>query len=237
MPWLEKCGEYSKIFVERRYLRWAAIFVFSCHGYFVLIVLGLMESSERFNTAIAEFDILNAQDPNHRTVVGEEVPFELFFANKMTEWVFRLDSNASEIVRLAARCQHICRWEHPRSGYPEGRVGYLTWRKDLKAFHANKSAEVLLKVGYDEDTIAGVRAINLKKDLGRDADVQLIEDALCLVFLDNQFDDLIAKTAEEKMLNILQKTWGKMSAAAHKQALALELSAEASRLLSKALTD
>ena len=196
-----------------------------------------MESSERFNKAIAEFDLLNAQDPNHRTVDGEDVPFELFFANKMTEWVFRLNSNASEIVKLAARCQHICRWEHPRSGYPEGRVGYLAWRKDLKTFHATKSAEVLRKVGYDEDTIERVRAINLKKDLGRDPDVQLIEDALCLVFLDNQFDDLIAKTPEEKMLNILQKTWGKMSDGAHEQALALELSAEASGLLSKALSN
>ena len=196
-----------------------------------------MESSERFNKAIAEFDLLNAQDPNHRTVDGEDVPFELFFANKMTEWVFRLNSNASEIVKLAARCQHICRWEHPRSEYPEGRVGYLTWRKDLKTFHATKSTEVLRKVGYDEDTIERVRAINLKKDLGRDPDVQLIEDALCLVFLDNQFDDLIAKTPEEKMLNILQKTWGKMSDGAHEQALALELSAEASGLLSKALSN
>lgn len=195
-----------------------------------------MESSERFNKAIAEFDILNAQDPNHRTVDGENIPFELFFANKMTEWVFRLNSNATEIVKLAARCQHICRWEHPRSDYPEGRVGYLTWRKDLKTFHANLSAEILRKVGYDEDTIMEVRAINLKKDLGGNADVQLIEDALCLVFLDNQFDDLIAKTPEEKMLNILQKTWKKMSKAAHQQALALELSPEASKLLSKALS-
>lgn len=195
-----------------------------------------MKSSERFNKAIAEFDILNAQDPNHRTVDGEDIPFELFFANKMTEWVFRLNSNATEIVKLAARCQHICRWEHPRSDYPEGRVGYLTWRKDLKTFHANMSAEILRKVGYDEDTIMEVRAINLKKDLGGNADVQLIEDALCLVFLDNQFDDLIAKTPEEKMLNILQKTWKKMSKAAHQQALALELSPEATKLLSKALS-
>ena len=94
-----------------------------------------MGNSEKFNRAVAEFDLLNAQDPNHRMIDGEAVPFELFFANRMTNWVFQLDPDASDVVRLAARCQHLCRWEIPRSEYPEGRVGYLTWRKELKLFH------------------------------------------------------------------------------------------------------
>ena len=196
-----------------------------------------MKTRERFDRAIAEFDRLNAQDPNHRIVAGEAVPFELFFANQMTEWVFRLDSNASEAVKLAARCQHICRWESPRSDYPEGRGGYLTWRKDLKIFHANKSEEILRKVGYGEATVQAVRQINLKIGLRHNSDVQLIEDALCLVFLDNQLDALIAKTTEDKMVSILQKTWSKMSERAHRKALALDLSEEASRLVSKALAN
>lgn len=196
-----------------------------------------MKTRERFDRAIAEFDRLNAQDPNHRIVAGEAVPFELFFANQMTEWVFRLDSNASEAAKLAARCQHICRWESPRSDYPEGRVGYLTWRKDLKIFHANKSEEILRKVGYGEATVQAVRQINLKIGLRHNSDVQLIEDALCLVFLDNQLDALIAKTTEDKMVSILQKTWSKMSERAHRKALALDLSEEASRLVSKALAN
>ena len=194
-----------------------------------------METSESFNRAIAEFDMLNAQDPNHRIVDGEVVPFELFFANKMTDWVFQLDPEASQVVRLAARCQHLCRWEIPRSSYPEGRVGYLNWRKDLKSFHADKSAEVLKEVGFDDASIERVRDINLKKDLPNDLDVQVIEDALCLVFIENQFDNLIAKTDDEKMISILQKTWSKMSDKAKGLASSLSLSENAQRLLNLAL--
>ena len=153
-----------------------------------------MENSERFRRAIAEFDLLNGRDPNHRRVGGETVPFELFFARRLTEWVLRLEPSASEAALLAARCQHLCRWEIPRSDYPMGRAGYLAWRRDLKVFHADKSAEVLEKVGYDSQTIDRVRSINLKKGLRKDAEVQLIEDALCLVFLQEQLDDLAAKT-------------------------------------------
>ena len=179
--------------------------------------------------------MLNAQDPNHRIVDGEVVPFELFFANKMTDWVFQLDPEASQVVRLAARCQHLCRWEIPRSSYPEGRVGYLNWRKDLKSFHADKSAEVLKEVGFDDASIERVRDINLKKDLHNDLDVQVIEDALCLVFIENQFDNLIAKTDDEKMISILQKTWSKMSDKAKGLASSLSLSENAQRLLNLAL--
>lgn len=194
-----------------------------------------MEMGERFNLAIAEFDRLNARDPNHRWVNGEAVPFELFFANKMTDWVFELDPDAPEAVWLAARCQHLCRWEIPRSDYPGGRIGYLTWRRDLKMFHADKSAEVLRKVGYDAATIDRVRQINLQQGLGKDPGVQLIEDALCLVFLENQFDDLIAKTDDDKMVTILQKTWKKMSHRARELALKLDLSEKGSQLVQRAL--
>jgi len=179
--------------------------------------------------------MLNAQDPNHCIVDGEVVPFELFFANRMTDWVFQLDPEASQVVRLAARCQHLCRWEIPRSSYPEGRVGYLNWRKDLKSFHADKSAEVLKEVGFDDASIERVRDINLKKDLPNDLDVQVIEDALCLVFIENQFDNLIAKTDDEKMISILQKTWRKMSDKAKGLASSLSLSENAQRLLNLAL--
>ena len=114
-------------------------------------------------------------------------------------------------------------------------LSYL--RKDLKIFHANKSEEILRKVGYGEATVQAVRQINLKIGLRHNSDVQLIEDALCLVFLDNQLDALIAKTTEDKMVSILQKTWSKMSERAHRKALALDLSEEASRLVSKALAN
>ena len=194
-----------------------------------------MEASERFQNAITKFNRLNAQDPNHREVAGEAVPFEVFFADCMTEWVHRLDPDASEAVKLAARCQHLCRWEIPRKTYPEGRVGYLTWRKDLKTFHADKSAEVLREAGYEEDIVDRVRAINLKQGLGKESEVQIIEDALCLVFLEQQYDDLIAKTDDEKMISILRKTWGKMSEAAQQEAMKLRLSDKGGELIAQAL--
>ncbi len=190
-----------------------------------------MENSDRFQRAIAEFDLLNGRDPNHRVVEGGAVPFELFFAGKLTEWVLRLNPAPSEAALLAARCQHLCRWEIPRSDYPMGRSGYLAWRRDLKMFHADRSAEVLQKVGYDSQTIDRVRSINLKKDLRKDADVQLIEDALCLVFLQEQFDDLAAKTPEKKMARIVRKTWKKMSNRARQLAMELKSSEEAAKLL------
>ena len=192
-----------------------------------------MEISDRFHRAIAAFDLLNGQDPNHRRVKGKTVPFELFFARKLTEWVLRLDAAPSEAALLAARCQHLCRWEIPRSDYPMGRAGYLAWRRDLKVFHADRSAEVLEKAGYDSQTIDRVRTINLKKGLRKDAEVQLIEDALCLVFLEEQLDDLAAKTPEEKMVRILRKTWKKMSKRARQMAMELSYSEEAAKLLRK----
>ena len=198
-------------------------------------MVGSMEASEKYVQAIAEFDRLNAQDPKSRVVDGEELPYEIFFANCMTEWVRKLDPNPSEAVQLAARCQHLCRWEIPRKTYPEGRVGYLTWRKDLKSFHADKSTEVLRKAGYEDELVERVRAINLKQGLGKNDEVQLIEDALCLVFLEQQFDDLIAKTDDEKMVTILQKTWGKMSECAQQEALKLSLSEKGTQLIEEAL--
>ncbi len=195
-----------------------------------------MDLSHGFEKAISEFDRLNAQDPKKREVNGEQIPYEVFFANCMTKWVSKLDPDASEVVRLAARCQHLCRWEIPRKRYPEGRVGYLTWRKDLKRFHADKSAEVLIEVGYDDSMVERVRAINLKQGLGKDPEVQVIEDALCLVFLEEQFDDLIAKTEEAKMISIIQKTWKKMSEQAQQEALRLNLSEEGARMVKLALS-
>lgn len=194
-----------------------------------------MEETERFRKATAEFDRLNAQDPNTREVEGQSIPFELFFADCMSAWVLRLNPDAPEAVRLAARCQHLCRWEIPRKSYPEGRVGYLTWRKDLKQFHADKSAEVIRSAGYEDEMVEQVRSINLKRGLGKDDHVQIIEDALCLVFLELQFDDLIAKTEDKKMITILQKTWGKMSEQAQQEALNLNLSAKGSALINRAL--
>jgi hypothetical protein len=115
------------------------------------------------------------------------------------------------------------------------RAGYLRWRSDLKQFHAGKSAEILRAVGYDEETISRVSSLNLKKLLGRDPDCQVLEDGLCLVTLQYQLADLIAKTEPAKMIEILRKTWKKMSPAAHAQALQLPFSETERRVIEEAL--
>jgi len=189
----------------------------------------------RFQETIAAFDALNAEDPHHVEVAGEAMPKELHDAWAMTRWVDTLYPEASEAVHLAARCQHLCRWEVPRDSYPEGRAGYHKWRTDLKKRHAEKSAGILAAHGYESEMIEAVRVINLKEGLKTNVDVQQIEDALCLVFLESQFEAYIDQWEEDKIIRILQKTWAKMSERGHEAALQLNLSERALSLVQRAL--
>ena len=178
--------------------------------------------SVRFQDAIARFDAANAQDPR-----GIELPY----AQKLSAWVERLAPDASEPLRLAARCQHLRRWEIPRNSYPAGRVGYLKWREDLKRFHATEAGKILREVGYDDDTIQRVQRIVLKKDMA------VMEDALCLLFLETQLQETTDKTGEEKMTGILQKTWRKMSPKAREIAASMKLPAFVARALNTGTSD
>lgn len=193
------------------------------------------EMKNRFAEAIRRFDEENSRDPHREDAGGEEHPRELLYAKRLTDWVKRLAPEASETLLLAARSQHLCRWEIPRSSYEMTRTGYLRWRAELKEFHARKSAALLREVGYAEDVIAQVQELNRKKNLGRDPECQVLEDALCLVTLEFQLEELIAKTDPEKMVSILQKTWKKMSPRAHEEASKLAYSEKAAALLGKAL--
>ena len=193
-----------------------------------------MNDSKR-QLAFGKFDACNAEDPNTVTVDGQQQPKELVFAKRLTEAVMLLDPDASEPLRLASRCQHICRWQVPRNTQPMGRAGYLKWRAGLKKFHAEKSAAILEVVGYDAETVQRVQELNLKKNLKTDPDCQTLEDALCLVFLGHQFDKLIADTEEEKMLGIVRKTWAKMTPRGQQAAAALNFSEQAQAVLAKAL--
>jgi len=189
----------------------------------------------KIDEAYHKFDAANGDDPNKIDVDGTLQPKELVFAKRLSKIVLRLDPEASEALRLASRCQHLCRWEIPRSTQPMGRAGYLKWRTLLKKFHAEKSAQILHQVGYDEEVISRVRDLNLKKNLQSDPDCQTLEDGLCLVFLQYQFDALIAETDEEKMLTIIRKTWAKMSTDGQKAAMELDFSPEGKAMLAKAL--
>jgi Domain of unknown function (DUF4202) len=190
---------------------------------------------QRFSDALRRFDEENGQDPNLVVVEGVAHPQELLYARRLTNWILSLNSEASEHLLLAARSQHICRWAIPRNSYQMTRAGYLRWRADLKQFHAGKSAEILREVGYDEETIARVRDLNLKKFLGKDPDCQVLEDALCLVTLQYQLVDLNAKTEPAKMIEILQKTWKKMSPIARGRALELPFAEAEKQLIEQAL--
>jgi Domain of unknown function (DUF4202) len=189
----------------------------------------------RFLEAWRRFDEENGGDPNLVVVDGVTHPQELLYAKRLTDWVMRLNPDASEQLLLAARSQHICRWTIPRHTYEMTRVGYLRWRSDLKQFHAGKAAEILREVGYDSGTIAQVRDLNLKKNLGRDPDCQILEDALCLVTLQHQLADLVAKTEPAKMIEILRKTWKKMSPLGHEHALTLPFTTAERDLIEEAV--
>jgi Domain of unknown function (DUF4202) len=196
---------------------------------------GSKKYGPRFLEAWHRFDEENGRDPNPVVVDGLAYPQELLYAERLTDWVIRLNPEASEQLLLAARSQHICRWTIPRHTYEMTRAGYLRWRSDLKQFHAAKAAEILQEVGYDPETIAQVRDLNLKKHLGRDPDCQILEDALCLVTLQHQLADLIAKTERGKMIGILRKTWKKMSPESREHALTLAFSEGEKRLIEEAI--
>ncbi|HWH70276.1 MAG TPA: DUF4202 domain-containing protein, partial [Candidatus Sulfotelmatobacter sp.] len=105
----------------------------------------------RFEAALRRFDEENARDPNLESVAGASQPRELVYAQWLTAWVLRLCPEASEALRLAARCQHLCRWQVPRETYPMTRAGYLQWRAHLKQFHAQKAGEILRELDYSAD--------------------------------------------------------------------------------------
>ena len=194
-----------------------------------------LSDTNRFEAAIRRFDSANSLDPNLEIVEGMARPRELVYAERLTHWVLKLCPDASEELRLAARCQHICRWMVARSSHPMTRPGYLKWREDLKQFHAEKAGEALRAVGYPEETIAKVQALNLKKNFPQDPDSRVLEDALCLVFLEFQFAELAAKTSEDKMINALQKSWKKMTPAARAHAMTLNFGSQEKSLLKRAL--
>jgi hypothetical protein len=189
----------------------------------------------RFEKAISRFDEENSADPNRELVNGLTVPRELAHARWLSDWVLKLDPNASEALRLAARCQHICRWRIPRSEFPGDRAGYHKWRAHLKRFHAELSGRILRECGYDEKMIDQVRALNLKQNFPHDPESQLLEDALCLVFLEHQFAGLAARLDREKMMNALAKSWAKMSEKGRRAAGTLVLAPLETQLLAEAL--
>jgi len=197
--------------------------------------MGIVDQA-RFQNVVAAFDRANAEDPHTLSVGGVQRPRELVDAERLSAWVERLEPGASEALRLASRCQHIRRWQIPRDSYPSGRVGYLQWRTQLGRFHAETATRLLEEAGYERDLIDAVRRINLKQNLHSNPDTQTMEDALCLAFLEFEFEEFCAKYPPEKVIEVVQKTWKKMSERGHDVALTLPFSAASLDLVKRALS-
>ena len=192
--------------------------------------------TEPLQRVLELIDRLNREDPNTDLVGGAARPRELVYAERLSAWVQRLNPHASEALQIAARGQHIQRWTIPRSRYPMTRQGYLRWRETLKTFHAQTVGTLMRQAGYTEGDIARVQLIISKRRLTDDADTQTLEDALCLVFLETQFTDLKHKTSDDKMRELIRKTWAKMSERGRSAAMQLPLGNEERTFLADALS-
>ncbi|HEY4655661.1 MAG TPA: DUF4202 domain-containing protein [Cyclobacteriaceae bacterium] len=188
-------------------------------------------SEEKFIRAINAFDEYNRKDPNIEVADQQSYPKELLYAVRMTERLKIYTPEAPDYIQLAARCQHIGRWQIPRSTYPMDRKGYLKWRNELKQHHASIAEGILRKCGYDENTIELVKFILLKKQPHVNPDTRLLEDIICLVFIEHYLDDFAFKHEESKVVDILQKTVKKMSPRAVREAAGLAKSNRINELL------
>jgi hypothetical protein len=189
----------------------------------------------KFQRAIFLIDKFNAEDPTIEEVAGKVIAKELLYSIRMTEKLGQINPEASEALQLAVRAQHIGRWKISRSDYPMDRVGYLKWREELKKLHADIAVGILGEVGYDNGTIEKTKFLIRKQQLKTDPDAQTMEDVICLVFLEYYFEEFAAKHESAKIIDILQKTWSKMSEKGHRAALKLPLSPTSLALVQAAI--
>lgn len=192
--------------------------------------------SNRFVAALKKIDEVNSDGPYQETDAdGHMWPKEVLYAQRMSACLARVAPGASEAVQLAARGQHLRRWAIPRQDFAMDRAGYHQWRNALKKYHAELAGQLLAAEGYDQTLVARVQALVQKQDLARDPEVQLLEDVICLVFLEYYFLDFARQHPEDKVIDIVQKTWRKMTPQGHEWALQLALPADAQDLIGKAL--
>jgi hypothetical protein len=196
-----------------------------------------VEPSSRFEAVIAAIDAANAADPNTIEFDGRAEPAELVYGRRMTATLARMAPDASEQLRIASRGQHIERWRLPRKSYPEGRAGYLKWRLDAKEKHVRRVCAIMTDAGYEAPNIARVGALIRKDKFKLDPEAQLLEDVVCVVFLEHYLTPFMTKTEPAKLPGILAKTWKKMSSFGHAEALNLNVPPEVLRLLEQGLAE
>lgn len=190
----------------------------------------------RFKHAIERIDAANSEDPNHETLDdGTRISKEIVYTQRMTRRLERLEPDASEVLRLAVRAQHIRRWTIPRDSFPTGRKGYHQWRTTLYRFHADEAGRIMEDAGYDAPSVQRVQSLLRKERLKQDAEAQTLEDVACLVFLESYFAEFARKHDDEKLRTIIRKTWRKMSERGQQAALKLELDSGSRERIERAL--
>jgi hypothetical protein len=185
--------------------------------------------------ALTAIDAAHALDPNKVTINNEEMPYELHYAQKCTSYLEKRAPDASEPLRIAIRAQHFRRWEVPRSSYPMTRPGYHAWRIYLKKRQAELVEQICLDSGYSKEDSETVGSLIRKEDLKANEETMVLEDVACLVFLDDQFEAFEKEHDEDKIVRILQKTWGKMTDQGHELALKIPMGERPMELVKKAL--
>ena len=196
-----------------------------------------MSPEELVRAAFERFDAVNREDPRHEVDpdTGEEIAVELLYARRMSARLATFAPDASAPLRLAVRAQHIARWRIARAAYPEGRAGYKRWRSELARSHADLAGSILAELGAEPSTVGRVRDLLVKKGLGHDPEAQTLEDVACLVFLEHHLDEFARKHERGKLIEILKKTWRKMSEPGRAAALALPLHGELGALVGEAV--
>ncbi|WDE98365.1 DUF4202 domain-containing protein [Lentisphaera profundi] len=177
----------------------------------------------------------NQLDPDKKIIDDQEVGANVLYSKYMGEWQEKLYPEVVDAVKLAARAQHICRWELKRVDFPEGKAGYFKWRTTLAKLHAQILSEIMDECDYSLTEIDRAKEACQKKNFKNNEDSQCVEDCACMVFLNYYFDDFIAKHSDERLIDIVGKTWGKMSEKAHDAALKLDLSEKALSIVKAAL--
>ncbi|MAG76005.1 MAG: hypothetical protein CL811_04515 [Colwelliaceae bacterium] len=192
--------------------------------------------SDKLQRVLQQIDAINQEDPNQEQVDGNSVAKELIYGQRMSSCLAEHWPEASEHLKIAVRAQHVKRWAIARSSYPEGKVGYLTWRKDLGKLHAKTAHDIMLEHGYGKDDAEQTASIIRKERLKSNPESQTLEDVACLVFLSYYFAPFAAKHDDEKVISIVQKTWRKMSEKGHEIALSLTLPAHLAKIVERALS-
>jgi hypothetical protein len=192
---------------------------------------------ERLQRVFAAIDAVNAEDPHRVEVDGRQVPAELVYGQRITETLHRMVAEPSEPMRIAARGQHIGRWRLARKSYPEGRAGYLAWRRQQRVNQAERLGQIMAAEGYGADDIARVGTLIRKENMRADAEVQIFEDIICVMFFEHYLGDFVSRVEQEKLADILVKTWRRMSPLGRRYALMLELPEVVTRLMQRELGD